>query len=246
MRHIYRYLALAAVFACFPQLAVAQGYDPNQAQGMYGQQNYQQPPVSYQQYQGIPQTSPNYGYDNGYQPPVQPQYGQQQYGQPAQQAYQQAQLQQQHAQYGQMPQAPVYYGQAQQSTQGSWPQQNNSQPDNQMPAGSFLNDDNGAPGSNSSPPDRTVTETPSGNGHAGAAIKGAAGLFGKVVGKAGNIAAPAASMYLMNKATGGNIRYYMPAPVVPMPGMGMGGMGGMGMYGNPYMGTGMRTMMGGW
>jgi hypothetical protein len=230
MRNIYCLTALVSFAFAFVQPVLAQGYDPNQQQ--YSQGGYQQPPT-YQQYGGLPQTTPNYGYGA----PDQGQYQQQGYQQ--QPGYGQQQMQQQQPQYGQMPQAPVYYGQAQQTTQGQWQGNNNQQPQqsNQMPAGSFLNNDP-PPGDNT--PDKTVTENPGGNGHGGAVIKGAAGLLGKFVGGTAKVAAPAASLYLMNKAVGGNMRMYVPAPVMPIPGM-----GGYGGY-NPYMGTGMRSMMGGW
>jgi len=213
---------------------MAQGYDPNQ--GQYAQGGYQQPQTGYQQYGGLPQTTPNYGYGA----PDQSQYGQQQQYQQPQAQYGQPQLQQQYAQYGQMPQAPVYYGQAQQqSTQGNMQQQQpQSMPNNQMPAGSFLNDS--PPDNTPQTPSNTTTEHPTGGGKGFAAIKGAAGILGKVAGGASRVAAPAASMYLMNKAVGGNMRFYTPAPMMPIPGMGGG-------YGyNPYMGAGMRSMMGGW
>lgn len=111
-----------------------------------------------------------------------------------------------------------------------------------MPAGSFLNDSPGGD-TTSSKPDKSITETPSGGGHGGAALKAAGGMLGKFVGGVGRIATPAASMYLMNKAVGGNMRVVMPAPMMPIPGMG-GGYGGG--FGNPYMGSGMRSMYGGW
>ncbi|MDZ4835222.1 MAG: hypothetical protein SGJ27_15705 [Candidatus Melainabacteria bacterium] len=235
-------------FIC-TQPANAQGYDPNQGQYAQQQGGYQQPPV-YQQYNGIPQTSPNSGYSGG-QPMQQQQYGgQPQYAQqPAdQQQYGQPQLQQQYAQYGQMPQPQTFYGNAQQQVPGGYQQNGGAQQaDNsapQMPAGSFLND---SPGENSStPPEKSITENPSGGVKGGAAIKAAGGMLGKFVGGVGRMATPAASMYLMNRAVGGNMRVVMPAPMIPIPGMG-GGYGGFGGgYGNPYMGNGMRNMMGGW
>lgn len=233
MRTIYYLTALVSFVFAGVQPALAQGYDPNQ---QYQQQGgYQQPPT-YQQYGGLPQTTPNYGYGS----PDQSQYGQPQQGY-QQQGYGQPQMQAQQPQYGQMPQAPVYYGNAQANTQAQWQQGNQQAPNNQMPAGSFLNNDP-PPGDDSKPdkPDKSITDNPGGGVHGGAVIKGAAGILGKLAGGTARVAAPAASLYLMNKAVGGNMRMYVPAPVMPIPGMGYGGG-----Y-NPYMGAGMRSMMGGW
>ncbi len=247
MRSINHFIAQAILVLACTLPATAQGYDPNQ--GMYGQQPGGYPQLGYQQFNGLPQTTPNYGYQDPNQ-----QYGgqpQQQYNQPPQyaQSQSQPQLQQQFAQYGQMPAAPTYYGQAQQqqSTQGGWPASGGASQTDQQTPGSYLNQGtNNTPSSNDlpdtgSPDDNTVTDHPGGGSKGGAMIKGAAGMLGKFVGGAGKVAAPAASIYLMNKAAGGRMRFYAPAPMMP----GMGGMG-YNSYNNPYMGVGMRRMMGGW
>ncbi|MBX9667838.1 MAG: hypothetical protein K2X93_09485 [Candidatus Obscuribacterales bacterium] len=247
MRSINHFIAQAILLLACILPAAAQGYDPNQG---YGQQPGGYPQQGYQQFNGLPQTTPNYGYQDpnmqqqqyGGQP--QQQYNQQQYSQ-QQYAQSQPQLQQQYAQYGQMPAPPTYYGQAQQSTAGGgWPASGGaSQSDQQQTPGSFLNQGNNTPTASDLPDtgssdDNSVSDQPSGGSKGGAMIKGAAGMLGKFVGGASKVAAPAASIYLMNKAAGGRMRFYAPAPMMP-------GMGGMG-YNNPYMGVGMRRMMGGW
>lgn len=244
MRSIFQTAAVLLLLLAFSSA-------PAYSQGGYPTQPY--PSTSY------PGAAP-YG-QQGYGQQMMGGYQQPQYGQMPQQDMSQMnagygqQMQMggmQQAQMGQMPQQgmgqqmpnQMYYGNAQKIDQGmgssgQMPMQSNS-------PGSYLNSGNDMP--SVPPPSEAGSGSPDfgsdfGGGGGGGAMdtaKKAAGGLTSMLGKAAKMVSPAASMYLMNKATGGRMMY---SPM-GMGGYGMGGypmmspMGGYG-YGMPMGGMGM-------
>lgn len=260
MRSIFRTAALLL-------LSFASSSLPALSQGGYPMQSY--PAGGYPGAAPFGQTGYGQPQMGGYQ---QPQYGQMAQQDPSQMGAGFSSMQMggmQQAQMGQMPQPgmgqqmpnQMYYGQAQRVDQGLGSSGSQMPSQSQSP-GSYLGSSGDMP---SVPPPSEAGSGSSdfgpefgGGGGGGGAMdtaKKAAGGLTNMLGKAAKIMSPAASMYLMNKATGGRMMYspmgmggygYGMPMMSPMGGYGYGmPMGGMGMGGMGMGGMGMGTGLGG-